>query len=187
MKKVILIVFFVSLVIIAMFYYNTNRVENSSNESVLNWQKGVNNKMNARKKLIIGKKLGSVQDFMNVLNMKIDSQKIIVFYYTQTDCGSCISKGFKFMNYAIDNDFFYNNNYMVISTKQNIGNDAILEKYDGPLMWDSNGIVLEEVRHFFTPFLLYLDQNYKIINIYAITSFDETAIEDIVVKLLEKT
>jgi hypothetical protein len=153
---------------------------------VINWESDLDKKIQKHITFLINAKLNlnSLGDKLNLpgFNNNLD---VIIFYYSDSDCGSCVMKGYDIIKYF--DSHFDKSNYktFIIACKEETNNDAIRADYFSEVFIDSKGILKSELKHLYTPFLLHLDSNKTLKNAFSITSYNKESSQSITGKLLK--
>jgi hypothetical protein len=114
----------------------------------------------------VDKKIKSINKIL--FDEKELNEKKVVLVYTGFDCQSCVDKGFQIIK--ILSAPKVNNKVYIIASNSNIGNDQNRNNYYDFVYNDVNELIRNELKFIYTPVILVLDKDNRIIHI----NFPET-------------
>lgn len=150
--KLIIVIFLVITIIIALVFFNKQRVSGYENDN-LNYEQFILEKTNKMKELLINHKITGID---KIIGRNIRKDFRTIFLYSGNDCGKCISKGFQIIKYI---DSLYNDPPLyVISSNSNISADMINYDYSNFIYLDKNGLIRTELKFLYTPVFLVINR-----------------------------
>lgn len=105
-----------------------------------------------------------IKSLSRVLGDSLNGKEKIVFYYSGSDCGTCVKKGFNMINDI--NKMVHSISTYIIATKANISFDQDAYDYSHYIYEDEMGLLRKELKYFYTPVLIYLDTNNVVLKLH---------------------